>query len=281
MIDAAMIQVLLPGLSMCLVLVGIHSYLGLHVIRRKVIFIDLALAQIAALGTLVAFLMGLEPGTYGAYGLSLLFCSVASAIFSFTRLRRSPVPQEAVIGLVYAMAAALAILLIDNAPHGSEHLKDIMTGHLLWVRWEDVLIAALVYSAVGMLHVVFHRPFIEISENAEAAWERGRRVRLWDFWFYLSFGMVITFSVNSAGVLIVFVFLIAPAILTQMLGGGWWFQTMIGWAVGAMVSLAGLTLSYLLDLPIGPAIIGCYGLTLITFFPLWAWWRHPLSPESA
>ena len=257
------ILMMLPAFAMCLVLVGIHSYLGVHVIKRKVIFIDLALAQIAALGTLVAYLFGIMPQTLGAYWFSLGLTAIAAGVFAITRRRHSKIPQEAVIGLVYAIAAALAVLLIDKAPHGAEHLKDIMTGHLLWIRWENVATAAIVYTLVGILHFVFRRRFILITEDPEKAFKEGMRVRLWEFIFYLSFGSVITLSVSSAGVLIVFVFLVAPAILSTMLFDSWKAQIIMGWIVGVILSTLGLVLSYVLDLPTGPAIIGTYGALLL------------------
>jgi len=149
----------LPFLE-CLVLVGIHSYLGIHVIRRKVIFVDLALAQIAALGTIVALMFGLKPQTLEAYVFSLLFTFVGAAVFSLTRLRQEKVPQEAVIGLVYALAAAISILVIDRAPHGAEHIKEVLTGTILWVDWQNVLIAAVIYSVVGLFHWLFRDRFL-------------------------------------------------------------------------------------------------------------------------
>ena len=213
----------------CLVLVGIHSYLGIHVIKRKVIFVDLALAQIAALGTIVAFLFGIHPQTPGAYVFSLLFTFIGAAVFSLTRLRDERIPQEAVIGLVYALAAAVAILIIDRAPHGAEHIKEVLTGSILWVKWQTVVIAAVVYAAVGVFHYVFRERFLLISNDPDEAYRRGINVRLWDFLFYMSFGLVITLSVNTAGVLLVFVFLVVPAIMAISITDRLMHQLLIGW----------------------------------------------------
>ncbi len=252
----------LPFLE-CLVLVGIHSYLGIHVIKREVIFVDLALAQIAALGTTVAYLFGIHPHSTGSYVFSLFFTFLAAGIFALTRLRRGRVPQEAVIGLVYALAAAVAILVIDRAPHGAEHIKEILTGSILWVRGRTVATAAVVYALVGLFHYLFRERFLLISENVEEAYRRGIRVRLWDFLFYISFGLVITHSVNTAGVLLVFVFLVVPAMLAVLLTDRILLQLLVGWGLGTLVSLVGLTLSYLLDLPSGPAVVSFYGLVLL------------------
>ncbi len=252
----------LPFLE-CLVLVGIHSYLGLHVIRRRVIFVDLALAQVAALGTTVAFLFGLNPHSTGAYLFSLAFTFLGAAVFSLTRLRTDRVPQEAVIGLFYALAASVGILAVYGAPHGAEHIQDISTGALLWVTPGDVGQAALAYAFVGAVHFAFRKQFRLVSEDPEEARRQGLRVRGWDFLFYLLFGLVITHSVQTAGVLLVFVFLVVPAILGVMLTDRMGLQLAIGWAVGTLVSVVGLACSYWGDLPSGPTVVAFYGLALL------------------
>ena len=247
----------------CLVLVGIHSYLGLHVLRRKVIFVDLALAQVAALGTTVAFLFHLDPQGPGAYVFSLFFTIIAAAVFSLTRIRNERVPQEAIIGMVYALAAAMSILVVAEAPHGAEHIKEIMTGALLWVKGSEVAAAAAVYALVGLFHFVFRKKFILISENHEHAHETGLNVRLWDFLFYLSFGLVITHSVRTAGVLLVFVFLVVPAIMAMLITNNLLTQLFIGWGVGLLVSLGGMGLSYHFDSATGPTVVSFYGGVLL------------------
>jgi len=257
------IQVMAPAFFECLVLVGIHSYLGLHVLRRKVIFVDLALAQIAALGTTVGFLFGIMPGTTGAYWFSLAFTIIGAAVFSISRFRNEKIPQEAIIGLTYAIAAALAILVIDKAPQGAEHIKEILTGSILWVKWETIGKAALVYAVVGGFHFVYRKQFLLISENPDQAYEQGMNVRLWDFLFYLSFGIVITHSVGTAGVLLVFVFLVVPAVASILLTDVLWKQLLIGWGLGVVVSMVGLGFSYHADLPSGPTVVASYGFVLV------------------
>jgi zinc/manganese transport system permease protein len=254
---------MLPAFFECLVLVGIHSYLGLHVIRRKVIFVDLALAQIAALGTTVGFLFGIMPSTTGAYWFSLTFTFIGAAVFSISRLRHEKIPQEAVIGLAYAIAASVAILVIDKAPHGAEHIKEIMTGSILWVKWGTILKAAIVYSIVGIFHYIFRKQFLLISENPDRAYKKGMNVRFWDFLFYVSFGIVITHSVGTAGVLLVFVFLVVPAIASMLITDVLWKQLAIGWSMGLIVSIVGLYISYIADLPSGPTVVAFYGVMLI------------------
>ncbi len=247
----------------CLVLVGIHSYLGLHVLRRQVIFVDLALAQIAALGTTIAFLFHIDPLSKGAYVFSLLATFLGAAVFSLTRFHREKIPQEAIIGLVYALAAAVGILIVAQAPHGAEHIQRILTGSLLWVKGEEVAAAAVVYSAVGIFHYVFRHKFIAISNDPERARADGINVRLWDFLFYMSFGLVITHSVRTAGVLLVFVFLVVPAIMAMMLTSRLSLQLLIGWSVGVAVSVGGLAVSYRADTATGPTVVSLYGAVLL------------------
>lgn len=256
-------DIMLPAFFECLVLVGIHSYLGIHVIKRQVIFVDLALAQIAALGTTVAFLFGIMPKSSVAYWFSLGFTFIGAAIFSVSRLRKGKIPQEAVIGLVYALAAAVSILVIDKAPHGAEHIKEILTGSILWVKWGTIGKAALVYSVVGVFHYIFRDKFLLISNNPEEAYRQGISVRFWDFLFYLSFGIVITHSVGTAGVLMVFVFLVVPAITSIMITDKLWQQLLIGWSMGLVVSVLGLYVSYVADLPSGPTVVSFYGIVLL------------------
>ena len=252
-----------PAFFELLILVGIHSYLGLHVIRRKVIFVDLALAQIAALGTTVGFLFGILPDATGSYWFSLAFTFLGAAIFSISRIRNEKIPQEAVIGLVYAIAAAISILVIDKAPHGAEHIKEILTGSILWVKWSTVETAAIVYSLVGIFHFVYRKQFLLISTNPEKAYDMGMSIRFWDFLFYVSFGIVISISVRTAGVLLVFVFLIAPAITSMLITDKLWKQLIIGWSMGVIVSILGLYISYAGDLPSGPTVVTFYGGMLV------------------
>ena len=256
-------EFMLPPFVECLVLVGIHSYLGLHVIKRKVIFVDLALAQIAALGITVGFLFGILPESQASFIFSMAFTFVGAAIFSLTRMRSDRIPQEAVIGLVYALAAAMAILVIEKAPHGAEHLKDIMVGSILWVKWGTILKSAIAYAFVGVFHYIFRERFFLISNDPDKAYEMGVPVRLWDFLFYMSFGFVITFSVKVAGVLLVFIFLVVPAITAILITDKVRLQLIIGWTMGTLVTVGGLFLSYVLDLPSGPTVVSFYGFMLL------------------
>jgi len=245
-----------------LILTGIHAYLGVHVVERGVIFVDLALAQIAALGATIAILIGMDPHGQGAYWLSLTFTFIGAAIFAFARTRRGHIPQEAFIGIAYAVASATAILAMSKATGETEHLKDMLVGNILAVGSHEVKKTAILYGAVGVFHYIFRRKFLLISTNPAAAEAKGLRVRFWDFLFYAAFAVIVVSFVRVAGVLLTFAYLIVPAVCAVMLTDGWMQRLIIGWSITALASLIGLAASYKLDLPTGAAIVCATGLLL-------------------
>jgi zinc/manganese transport system permease protein len=257
------LQFLAAPFAACAVLVVILGYLGLHVLLRKVIFVDLALAQIAAMGSVVAFFYGYEPGSTVSFAFSLGAAVLGAAIFAWSRTRKEKVPQEAIIGITYVIASAATILLADRAPEGAEHIKELLAGAILWVTWPVVLRDLAVAAAVGAFHFVFRRRFTTISENPEVAYAEGWSIRWWDFLFYVSFGLVITVAVAIAGVLMVFAFLVAPAIIALALSGRWAVRVVLAWTVGLSASILGLLASYRWDLPSGPAIVCALGVFLV------------------
>ncbi len=246
----------------CLVITGIHTYLGLHVVSRGVIFVDLSLAQIAAMGATFAFLLGYPPDSNKAYFYSLLFAWIGAAIFSISRLREQKIPQEAIIGITFAVASATTILIADRAPQGAEFVQSMLTGALLWTPRNEILQTAVIYAAVGAFHWYFRDRFLTISLDPERAEVEGWNVRWWDFLFYASFGFVITGSVAIAGVLLVFSFLVIPSVIAMMFSRTISGRLAIGWTSGALVSMVGLTLSYRYDFPSGPAVVCTFGLAL-------------------
>jgi zinc/manganese transport system permease protein len=260
---------------MCLVLTGIHAYLGVHVLAREVVFVDIALAQIAALGATAAFLFGYGLETWESYASGLAATVLGALVLALTRTRRRHVSQEAIIGIVYAVSSAGAVLLADRAPHGAEHVRAMLVGSLLSVRPGEVAEVALLYLAIGLLHWFCRRPFFLISTDPEAAFREGWRVRLWDFVFYASFGVVVTSSVRVGGVLLVFSYLIVPALAGVALGGGVAARLIIGWSFGTLVSVLGMLASATFDLPTGATVVCTFGVTLLVFAALarLAGWR--------
>ena len=249
-----------------LILTGIHAYLGVHVVERGVIFVDLALAQIAALGATVAIVVGMNPHGAGSYWISLAFTFIGAAIFALARARRGHIPQEAFIGITYAVASGAAILLMSKATGETEHLKDMLVGNILAVSWPEVRTTALLYGAIGLFHYIFRKKFLLISMNHDKAENLGFNVRLWDFAFYASFGFVVTSSVAIAGVLLVFCYLIVPSVGAMLFAERIGRRLAIGWTMGTLVSALGCFLSVWGDLPTGATIVVSFGGVLILMF---------------
>ncbi len=260
---AEFFQLMLKPFIACLILTGIHAYLGLHVIERGVIFVDLALAQVAAVGATVGFLWGFGLHSTASYLIALGFTLVGAAIFAATRLRRPVVPQEALIGIVYAVAAAASIVVLSRAPEGGEELKALLVGHLLFVDWPEIAKMALLYSLIGLILWLVRRPLLLISQEPERAFAQGLRVRWWDFLFYATFGVVVTNSVEMAGVLLVFSFLIVPAVCGVLLAKTVGRRLAVGWVAGTLTSVLGVTASYVWDLPTGATVVCAFGVCLI------------------
>jgi len=263
--DTTMLAFLAAPFAASLILTGIHAYLGVHVVERGVIFVDLSLAQIAALGATIALLMPMsngDPHSSFVYWISLLFTFIGAAVFSSIRGHRARIPQEAIIGICYAVASAAAILAMSKATAESEHLKDMLVGNILAVSWAEVRKTALLYGAIGIFHYVFRRKFLLISMDPAAAEAQGLSIRFWDFLFYASFGFVVTSSVAIAGVLLVFCYLIVPSVAAMLYADTIGRRLAVGWTMGTVVSALGVYLSLALDLPTGATIVCTFGLVL-------------------
>jgi zinc/manganese transport system permease protein len=264
--DTSVLAFLAAPFVASLILTGIHAYLGVHVVERGVIFVDLSLAQIAALGATIALLLpisGGDPHAPVTYWISLAFTFLGAFIFSTIRSRRARIPQEAIIGICYAVASAAAILAMSKATSESEHLKDMLVGNILAVSWTDVLKTAVLYGAIGLFHFIFRHKFLAISMNPKKAEAEGVSIKTWDFLFYASFGFVVTSSVSIAGVLLVFCYLIVPSVAAMLYADSIGRRLAIGWSMGTIVSALGVFLSLQLDLPTGATIVCTFGLVLI------------------
>jgi len=254
-----MLDLMVPPIVAALVILSIHAYLGLHVLGREVIFVDLAFAQIAALGTTVALLVGIEVGTTRSLLFALAFTLVGALIFSFTRMERSAVPQEAIIGISYVVASAAVILLAGFTAEGAEHLQETLTGTLIWVDWGAIGKMAGVYAVVGALHYGLRHRFLAVTFQPHTV----SSVRLWDFLFYLSFGVVIAFSVEVAGVLMVFSALVIPGVIAFLFTNRFALALVIAWAAGTIAIVAGIGASFYWDFATGPLLVCAFGATLI------------------
>ncbi len=272
MLDSAMFAFLLPPFVASLILTGIHAYLGVHVVERGVIFVDLSLAQIAALGATIAILLPMSNGDPHApmvYWISLLFTFFGAFVFSTIRVRRARIPQEAIIGICYAVASAASILAMSKATSESEHLKDMLVGNILAVSWSEVGKTAALYGAIGLFHYIFRKQFLTISmahhhdTHHHDVEPPALNVRFWDFLFYASFGFVVTSSVSIAGVLLVFCYLIVPSVAAMLYSESIGKRLAIGWTMGTVVSALGVYASLKLDLPTGATIVCTFGVALI------------------
>src|SRR5438105_3415656 len=239
-----MIELLAWPLVAALVLTGMHAWLGLHVLARGVVFVDLALAQVAALGIMVALLYGFPVQSDAAYWHALAFAIAGAVLFAAARAAEASINQEAVIGIVYAVSAALGVLALDRAPQGSEHIKQLLIGSILTVTPQEVALLALLYGAIGALHALFRRPLVEVSFDPPLAATRRRSTFLWDVVFYASFALVVTSSVRIAGVLLVFSYLIVPAAIAGLFAARLRARLLLAWALGAAFTAAGLFASW-------------------------------------
>ncbi len=254
-----MFQLLLPPFVAAMIILLTHAYFGLHVIQRGVIFVDLALAQIAALGTTVAFLTGAEHGSTTAYAFSLAFTLLGALIFSVTRLEESPVPQEALIGITFVVASAAVILLASFASEGTEYVRETLTGSLIWVTWPTVVKVAVSYGAIGLFHYLARRTMLAIT------WAPSRvsRIRVWDFVFYATFGIAITSSVQIAGVLMVFSVLVIPAVIAFFYVRRFGAALLLAWVSGTVAIVGGLGVSFAWDITTGPVLVVTFGGILL------------------
>ncbi len=252
----------LPFLA-CLTMLSILGYVGLHVLKREVIFIDITLAQVAAVGAIGAHvLFKVHADSLQAQATALAATLVAAAFFALMRRRVREIPLEAIIGVSYAIAAAGALFLVGIAPGGHSHIQDMLSGSILWVTPHDFLVSTPILAAVGLCFYLFRKPFHAISDEYEGAAAAGVNTLLWDFLFYVLVGIVITTVVRIGGVVLVFCFLIIPATVATMLASGWRACLMLTWAIGSIAAAAGLTFAARFDFSVGPAIALWLGITL-------------------
>ena len=266
MSELSVLEFLAAPFVASLILTGIHAYLGVHVVERGVIFVDLSLAQIAALGATIALLLpfsGGDPHSPQVYWVSLMFTFIGAAIFANVRVKNARIPQEAFIGICYAVASAASILAMSKSTSESEHLKDMLVGNILAVSWYEVIKTAILYGAIGIFHYIFRKQFLAISRSHGHPEATGLNYRVWDFLFYASFGFVVTSSVSIAGVLLVFCYLIVPSVAAMLYAENIGPRLAIGWTMGTVVSALGVWLSLHLDLPTGATIVCTFGLVLI------------------
>src|SRR5438094_4338667 len=264
----------------CVLLPWLLVYLGLHVVQRGIIFIDIAMAQMASLGICVAVLFHFDLASWTTFAIALGFTLAGAAVFSITGKRTSQIPQEAVIGISYVVAAAASVLLLSRAAEGDEEIKNMLVGNILLVTPREVWERFTLFTAVGVLHFVLRENFLLVSFDRDGAYQKGLRVRWWDFLFYVVFGLVVTSFIRIAGVLLVFSYLIVPAVCGINLARGTANRLLIGWFIALLGGIAGLFLSFWWDLPSGAAIVCTFGAILI-FISLIGLARHRMRASAA
>jgi zinc/manganese transport system permease protein len=246
-----------------LVLAGIHAYLGFHIVRRGVLFVDLALAQMAALGVALGVASGVEHDAVRSYLLALGMTLFGAALFAWLRERSRRIPLEAFIGIVFATAQAAVFLVLERSPSGAEHVKETLVGALFTVEPRYLLAVAILYAVIGIIHVVLRKPFFEITTDPQGAKARGRKLFWWDFLFYATFGFVVTSAVQIAGVLLVFGFLVIPAVAGVMATSRTGLGLAVGWVFGFTSSVVGLWAAVQWDMPAAPTILVTLTILLV------------------
>ncbi len=251
----------------CLLLIGINIYFGIHVIKREIIFIDISLAQIAAFGATVAVVVGLAPHdheapTLAGYLFSIGFTTLAAFLFTILKSQKLPIPLESLIGIAYAVATTGAVILLDKSAGSDVHVHDMMAGSILWVRWSQILELTIVFGLIGLFHYLFRAKFISLTDNYNNGPDNSYSM-LWDFLFYTTFGVAVVHSVRVGGILTVFAFLIIPASISALFSKNWLPRILIGWGLGTLVTVFGLFLSWKMDVPSSPTVILFLGIFLL------------------
>ena len=243
-------------------LAGILSYFGNHILSRGIIFIDIAVAQVAALGTMIGLLLGYAEESAGVQAFSYLFTILVITLFSLTKSRKQVIPQEAIIGIIYCIGLGVAMLLAELIPGGSNFISKTITGNILWVTWKKVLDLFIIFLAVGIVHVIMGRYFIRISDARNGLPYSLARTRMYELVFYITFSIVIVRSVPVGGIFLIFTLLIAPTIAATLFTSSWKKRFIWSWIIGIAGSVAGMYISYTINISNGPAIVTLLGTTV-------------------
>jgi len=285
------IEFLLPPLIASFLLIGITVYFGIHVIKREIIFIDIALAQIAALGVAVAHVLnesffsqhyhthGSGESDLFAYTLSIIFCTLAALLFTLLKNKAVKIPLEAIIGITYAVATCGAVIIYDTGAGGDVHVQEMLTGAILWTSWDQIIRLFIVFGTIGVFHIVFRRKFVMITSKYADSDAEGNGSKIWDFLFYFTFGIVIVEAVRICGIITVFAFLIIPASISALLATSWIHRILIGLGIGVIVSIIGLYITWIKDMPCSPIFIILLGVSLIIVV-VFRWLRSIIQAKT-
>lgn len=264
------ISFLAPPVISCIISAGILGYYGNHILSRGIIFIDIAVAQIAALGTMIGLLLGYAEESLNVQLISYGFTILVLLLFSLIRIRKQRLPQEAIIGILYCIALGMALLLAEKIPGGSNFITKTITGNILWVTWGKVLQCTIFFTVIGIVLFIFEKRIRAISLHPDRAGIKALSERWPDLLFYVTFGIVIVKTVPIQGIFLVFILLIAPAAIAGLLTSSWRKRIIWSWIIGAAGSVAGISLSFVLNISNGPAIVCILGISalIIAFLKL-------------
>ncbi|MFC1477127.1 metal ABC transporter permease [candidate division KSB1 bacterium] len=251
---------LAPPITICILFAGILSYFGNHILTRGIIFIDIALAQIAALGTMIGLLLGFAEGARSLEIISLVFTLAIISVFAMTKFEKQVIPQEAIIGIIYGLGLGLATLLSEKIPGGSNFITKTITGNILWVTWDQVFWTFLLFAAIAVLHVLLRKHFVKISESRENLPYSIGKVRFYELIFYITFSIVVVRAVPIGGIFLVFTLLIAPTAMATLFTQNWTARFIWSWIIGILGSMAGIYISYTFNISNGPAIVCMLGV---------------------
>ncbi len=251
-------------IAACVLMAGVLSYFGNHILSRGIIFIDIALAQIAALGSMIGLLLGFADGSAAVSWFSLVFTLLIVAVFAMTKFEKQVLPQEAIIGIIYGIGLGIAMLLAEKIPGGSNYITKTITGNVLWVTWENVKQLGLVLGAIALIHFFMGKYFIKISESRASLPYSINKVRLLELIFYLSFGIVVVRTVPIGGIFLVFVLLIAPTAIATLFTNKWAYRFIWSWIIGILGSVVGTYLSFEMNISNGPAIVCLLGIAVFS-----------------
>lgn len=273
------LQFLAAPITACIILAGILSYFGNHILTRGIIFIDIALAQIAALGSMIGLLLGYAEASLSVELISLIFTLIIVAIFALTKFEKQVIPQEAIIGIIYGLGLGIAMLLAEKIPGGSNYITKTITGNILWVTWSDIYQCAVIFISIAFIHFFLRRHFIKISESKENLPYSINKVRMFELIFYLTFGIVVVRSVPVGGIFLVFVLLIAPTAIATLFTQRWAFRFLWSWIIGILGSIIGIYVSYEIDISNGPAIVCLMGIMVFVFAFVKLAWNSQTRPN--
>ena len=251
---------LLIPITACVILAGVLSYFGNHILTRGFIFIDIALAQIAALGTMIGFLIGFAEESFSVEAVSMILTLVVISFFALTKFEKQRIPQEAIIGIIYGLSLGIAMLFAEYIPGGSNYITKTITGNILWCTWDHVISCFLTFAVIGIIHIFLGKYFIKISESKDKLPFSYKKVRVLEVVFYITFGIVVVKAVPIGGIFLVFTLLIAPTSIATLFTRQWKYRFIWSWLIGIIGSVAGMIISYNLDISNGPAIVCILGL---------------------